>query len=116
MPVHLFPQACSPRGLGIDPQGVFLYTANSGSNNVSGYVIDSNSGALGAIAGSPFATGGTGPSAVAVDANSSIVYVTEQTSHDIAAFGIFSQGVLKPVAGSPFGVATSASAIGLVLR
>jgi 6-phosphogluconolactonase len=111
-----FAAGAQPKGLAIDPQGVFLYAANFGSNNVSGYLIDSNSGALGAIAGSPFATGGTGPSAVAVDANSSIVYVTEQTSHDIAAFGIFSQGVLKPVAGSPFGVATSASAIGLVLR
>ena len=111
-----FAAGVQPKGLAIDPQGTFLYAANFGSNNISAYLIDSNSGALGAITGSPFATGGTGPSAVAVDANSSIVYVTDQISHDIAGFGIFSQGVLKPVAGSPFGVATSASAIGLVLR
>jgi 6-phosphogluconolactonase len=111
-----FAAGVQPKGLGIDPQGALLYTANFGSNNVSAYVIDSASGALGAVTGSPFTTGGVGPSAVAVNANSSIVYVTEQGSHDIAAFGIFSNGVLQPVIGSPFGVATSASAIGLVLR
>ncbi|HLK53647.1 MAG TPA: beta-propeller fold lactonase family protein, partial [Candidatus Angelobacter sp.] len=111
-----FTAGLQPKGLATDPQGTFLYAANSGSNDVSAYLIDPSSGALAAITGSPFATGGAGPSAVAVNANSSIVYVTEQGSHDIAAFGIFSQGVLKPVAGSPFGVATSASAIGLVLR
>jgi len=44
------------------------------------------------------------------------VYVTEQTSHDIAAFGIASNGALKAVTGSPFGVATSASAITVVRR
>ena len=111
-----FAAGVQPKGLGIDPQGAFLYTANFGSNNVSAYVIDSATGALGAVTGSPFATGGVGPSAVAVNSNSSIVYITEQGSHDIAAFGIFSNGVLQPVTGSPFGVATSASAIGLVLR
>jgi 6-phosphogluconolactonase (cycloisomerase 2 family) len=111
-----FAAGVQPKGLGIDPQGALLYTANFGSNNVSAYVIDSASGTLGAVTGSPFATGGVGPSAVAVNSNSSIVYVTEQGSHDIAAFGIFSNGVLQPVTGSPFGVATSASAIGLVLR
>jgi 6-phosphogluconolactonase len=111
-----FSAGAQPKGLGIDPQGALLYVANFGSNNVSAYVIDSASGALGAVTGSPFATGGVGPSAVAVNSNSSIVYVTEQSSHDIAAFGIFSNGVLQPVTGSPFGVPTSASAIGLVLR
>ena len=111
-----FAAGAQPRGLGIDPQGAFLFTANAGSNDVSAYLIDSASGTLGAVTGSPFATGGVGPSAVAVTANSSIVYVTDQTSHDIAAFGIFANGVLKPVTGSPFGVATSASSIGLVLR
>jgi 6-phosphogluconolactonase (cycloisomerase 2 family) len=111
-----FAAGAAPSGIGIDPQGALLFAANSGSNNVSAYAIDGSSGALGAIAGSPFATGGVGPSAVAVDANTSIVYVTDQVSHDIAAFGIASNGALKAVAGSPFGVATSASSISVVLR
>jgi 6-phosphogluconolactonase len=111
-----FATGAQPKGLTIDPQGALLYTANAGSNNVSGFVIDSASGALGAVTGSPFATGGVGPSAVAVSADTSVLYVTEQTTHDIAAFGIAGNGALKPIAGSPFGVATAATSIGLVLR
>lgn len=111
-----FATGAQPKGLTIDSQGALLYTANFGSNNVSGFAIDSASGALGAVTGSPFATGGVGPSAVAVDANTSLLYVTEQTTHDIAAFGISGNGSLTPIAGSPFGVATAATSIGLVLR
>jgi 6-phosphogluconolactonase len=111
-----FAAGAAPLGLGIDPQGALLFVANSGSNNVSAYAIDSSTGALGQVSGSPFPTGGVGPSAVAVDAETSFVYVTEQTSHDIAAFSIASNGSLQTVKGSPFGVATSASTIVVVQR
>jgi 6-phosphogluconolactonase (cycloisomerase 2 family) len=111
-----FAAGAAPIGLGIDPQGALLYAANSGSNSVSAYAIDAGSGALGAVTGSPFPTGGVGPSAVAVDADTSFLYVTEQGSHDIAAFTIASNGALHPVKGSPFGVATAASAITVVRR
>lgn len=110
-----FAAGTQPIGLGIDPQGAFLYAANTGSNNVSAYVIDSASGALGAVNGSPFATGGLGPSAVAVNSTTTAVYVTDQVSHDIAAFSISSSGVLKPLVGSPFNVATSASSVTVVV-
>jgi hypothetical protein len=53
---------------------------------------------------------------VAVDAQTSIVYVTDQTSHDVAALGIASNGALQAITGSPFGVAASASTISVVLR
>jgi 6-phosphogluconolactonase len=102
-----------PSGLGADPQGAFLFAANAGSNDVSAYLIDANSGALAAVAGSPFPTGGVGSTGIGVDSNSSIVYVMNATSHDVAAFGIGSKGVLTPVAGSPFGVATAATSIAL---
>jgi hypothetical protein len=42
--------------------------------------------------------------------------VTEQGTHDIAAYGIASNGALTPVAGSPFGVGAAASAIGIASR
>jgi 6-phosphogluconolactonase len=111
-----FAAGAAPVGLGIDPQGALLFVANNGSNNVSAYAIDSSSGALGQVSGSPFATGGVGPSAVAVDADTSFAYVTEQGSHDIAAFSIASNGALQPVKGSPFGVATAATSIAVVRR
>ena len=103
-----------PGALAVDPQGALLYAANTGSNSISAYVIDSASGALGAVNGSPFATGGTGPSALTVDSTTTVLYVSEQASHDIATFGILANGTLKPVTGSPFSVATSAQAIALV--
>jgi 6-phosphogluconolactonase (cycloisomerase 2 family) len=111
-----FAAGAAPSGLGMDPQGALLFAANTGSNNVSVYAIDASSGALGQVNGSPFATGGIGPSAVAVNSTTTAVYVTDQTSHDIAAFAISSSGALKPLAGSPFNVATAASSISLVLR
>ena len=43
----------------------FVYVANSGSNNVSGYTINATTGALTAIAGSPFPAG-LNPRSVAV--------------------------------------------------
>jgi 6-phosphogluconolactonase len=111
-----FATGAAPLGIGIDPEGAFLFVANSGSNTVSAYLIDSTSGALGQVSGSPFPTGGAGPSAVAVDTTTSFVYVTDQASHDIAAFSIASNGTLKTITGSPFGVATSSSTIAVVSR
>jgi 6-phosphogluconolactonase (cycloisomerase 2 family) len=48
--------------------------ANSGSNNVSAYSIDSSTGALSEISGSPFAAG-PGPTSIAVDPSGKFVYV-----------------------------------------
>jgi 6-phosphogluconolactonase len=109
-----FSAGALPSAVAADPQGSLLFAANTGSNNVSAYVIDKNSGALGQVTGSPFATGGQGPSALAVDPESTVLYVTDAVSHDVAALAIQTNGALKPVAGSPFGVATAGTAIVLV--
>jgi len=105
-----------PSALAADPQGALLFAANTGSNNVSVFVIDTTSGALGQVTGSPFATGGQGPSALAVDPNSTALYVTDGVTNDIAALAIGTNGTLTPVKGSPFGVATSGKGILLVTR
>ena len=44
-----------PFALAMDPLGMFLYTGNQASNNVSGLSINTTTGALTAIPGSPFA-------------------------------------------------------------
>ena len=49
----------------VAPSGRFAYVANGISNNVSGYTINPSTGALTAIAGSPFAAG-LGPVSVAI--------------------------------------------------
>jgi 6-phosphogluconolactonase (cycloisomerase 2 family) len=105
-----------PVAVAADPEGTLLFVANSASNTVSVYVIDATSGALGQVTGSPFPTGGRGPSALAVSADSTALYVTDAISNDITAFAIGSNGSLKPLAGSPFTLATSGSSIALVVR
>ncbi len=87
------------------------YVANSGSNNVSGYMI-ATTGALTTIGGSPF-SGVTAPSAVTVSANGSFVYVTNQGgANSVSAFTVNSTtGALTPVAGSPFAAGTTPNAV-----
>lgn len=43
-----------PFALAMDPAGMFLYTANQGSDNISGLSINATTGALKPILGSPF--------------------------------------------------------------
>jgi 6-phosphogluconolactonase len=107
-----FAAGAQPVAMATNPQGSLLYVANQGSNNVSAFVVDVTSGALGAIGGSPFPTGGQGPSFLA--ASGAFLYVTDQTSNDVAAFSIGSNGGLTAITGSPFNVATSATWITLI--
>ena len=111
-----FTAGTQPVAVAADPQGALLFAANSGSNNVSVYVIDASSGALGQATGSPFATGGQGPSALAVAADSTVLYVTDAVTNDVAALGIGSDGSLKPIAGSPFGLAAAGQSIVVVRK
>jgi YVTN family beta-propeller protein len=53
----------------VDPSGKLVYVANAESNSVSGYIINPNSGALTAVAGSPFAAGSGPVAALMVVAN-----------------------------------------------
>jgi 6-phosphogluconolactonase (cycloisomerase 2 family) len=46
-----------PLAVAVDPMGQFVYAANDGSADVSVYTVDSATGALTAVAGSPFASG-----------------------------------------------------------
>ncbi|MGB6306609.1 MAG: hypothetical protein WBF89_02365, partial [Steroidobacteraceae bacterium] len=49
--------------------GRFAYVANQGSSDLSAYVINSSTGFLTPVAGSPFATSGTTPVSLIVDPN-----------------------------------------------
>jgi len=101
------PSACGPRGVAVDPSGKYLYVANELSDNVSGFTIDSTTGALTLMADSPFAStsmnGSTGPRGVAVDPSDKYVYVTNHTSDDVSGYSInATTGELTPLSGSPF--------------
>jgi 6-phosphogluconolactonase (cycloisomerase 2 family) len=86
----------------IDPAGKFLYGATS-SNSVAAFAINAGTGALTAVPGSPFATGGTFSGPIVIDARSRFLYIANLTgSSSISGYTINSStGALTPVPGSP---------------
>jgi hypothetical protein len=93
----------------------FLYVANSTSNSISGYAVDDATGTLTPLGGSPFPAGST-PSSVTEGTWSGafglFLYVANSASNDLSVFSVgLSTGALTPVAGSPFPVGQSPSAV-----
>jgi 6-phosphogluconolactonase (cycloisomerase 2 family) len=93
----------APR-IAASPMGGFLYVANGGTNNVSVFSIDSTSGKLTSIPGSPFATGslGSGTLALAVTPDNKFLYAGDSNADEITVFSIGRDGALSVVAGSPY--------------
>lgn len=75
-----------PQSISIDPSGRFAYVANS-TDTLSAYSIDSSTGALTLLSGSPFATGNN-PSSVVVDPTGRYLYTANINSDDVSAFSI----------------------------
>jgi hypothetical protein len=85
-------------------QAQFVYVANANGNNVSGYTINAATGALTAIAGSPFPAG-TNPASVAVDSSGKFAYVANSGSalNDVSGYTInATTGAVTDIPGSPF--------------
>lgn len=99
----------APVDLATDAAFKFLYTSNSGSNNVSAFVIDPTAQSLTPVPGSPFPAGLQPNSLLVVG---SWLYVTNGGDRTVSAFSIDSTtGTLTTVAGSPFTVGTNPSAL-----
>jgi Lactonase, 7-bladed beta-propeller len=101
VPGSPFPGAGSgPFKLAMDPQGNFLYVTFSGSNTVSSYRINHNTGAL-KLNGS--ASAGKGAGAVKTDPSGKFLYVANSIDNTISAYWIdWTTGALHAVSGSPF--------------
>jgi len=93
----------------VDPTGKFVYVANENSADVSAYTINSSTGALTEITGSPFASG-TYPYSVTVDPTGKFAYVANGGFMDagtVSAYTINSStGALTEITGSPFAAGT----------
>ena len=83
----------------------FAYVCNVGPNTLSAYHIGDD-GALKAVPGSPFNTGGVAPDSVAIDRSGGFAYVANQGDATISAFKIALDGALSPFPGSPFQAGT----------
>jgi len=100
-PENSYNVGLTPQGIAIDPTGSFLYVSNSGDGTVSAFTINPTTGALTAIAGSPFTASGTAstvtPTALAIDPSSQFLYVANGDALTISVFTITAgTGVLVP--------------------
>jgi len=80
----------------------FAYVANSGSDNVTGYMINPASGALTLLPTSPFPAG-SAPYSVTADPTGSFLYVANADSSDISAYAIGLNGDLTLIGRFPTG-------------
>src|SRR5713226_6341578 len=110
-----FSTGAFPRAMAAHPSGKFLYVPNCGNafctagGNVSAYTINSTTGALSPISGSPFAAG-SGPVSVAVAPPGTFAYVANQASNNVSAYTINSTtGALTLVGGSPFAAGSAST-------
>ena len=94
-----------PTGVIVDPTGSYVYVANKGSNNISGFTLTAASGQLTAIAGSPFASGGQFPTALVNDNSKKFVAVINSGNNgsggnsdmQVFKFDTTTNGKLDPV-------------------
>lgn len=81
----------------VDARGHFLYAANLAENDVWGFSIDAETGALSQLEGSPYRID---PGLLALQKQSNFLYIADEQG--ISAYAIQSDGSLLSVLGSPF--------------
>lgn len=114
MPVSVPTGGTSPQGIRFTPDGKFVIVANQGTNNVSVFSLDSTTGALTAVPGSPF-TSGTQPDPVAIapplvagtNRTGKFVFAGNTGGNSLSTYSIDSAGSLTPV-GAPISLGTNA--------
>ena len=110
------PTGFFPQGIGIDPFGKFVYTANSDDNTVSMFTINSTTGVLTPTT-PPAVPTGVDPGSATVDPSGRFAYVANQADGTVSMYTIDQNtGVLTPTTpataqagGGPFGVTVDPS-------
>ena len=110
LPGSPFPAQLGTDSVAIDPVKNRLYAANGSSDTISVFDIDTGTGALSEIAGSPFTIGsivGDYARTIAVSPKGTFLYVADATSWgpestSVFGFVIDANGALTPAPGSPF--------------
>ncbi len=79
----------------------FLYATRFQTSDVAGFHVDSTTGALVQVSGSPFPTT-TGSASIAVSRDHRFAYTADFDRDQISAFAIDPYGALVPIPGTPF--------------
>jgi 6-phosphogluconolactonase (cycloisomerase 2 family) len=103
------PAGSGPNTAVIDPSGKYLLVTNSLSNNISVFQIDTSSGALSQVPGSPFYANAS-PTEMVFTHSGQFVYVTNPGLGTVTGFS-FANGALTPVPNSPFFSGAGAAAL-----
>ncbi|HZT01058.1 MAG TPA: beta-propeller fold lactonase family protein [Steroidobacteraceae bacterium] len=91
--------------IAVDSQSAHLYLASAGDAKVAGFSIDATTGALTALAGSPYAAGTNAGGIPAFSPDGKYLYVVDQNTSggSVSGYSIDpTTGVLTALAGSPF--------------
>ena len=81
-----FSGGTSPISIAVHPSGKFVYAANQGSNDISLFKIDSNTGELTEVM--PRTAAGLNPAALVMDSGGDLIFVANQTSNNISVFSV----------------------------
>ena len=111
VPGSPFATDTGPHTMAVDPSGTVLYTANDGPptatnpvpGSISGFTIDSSTGALTAVQGNPLPIPVQGP--ISIDPMGRFLFIPEPTGVSVYTINT-ATGALSEVAGSPFPAAT----------
>ncbi len=91
-----------------------VYVSEASIGQICAYSLNTSTGALTTLPGSPFITAnGQGVQGLAIDPSGKFLYATEPNANQVAVFAIASTGALTEIAGSPFatGVLPVAAAV-----
>jgi 6-phosphogluconolactonase len=113
-PGQTFPGGGGVESLAVHPAGTFLY-ASGFFMGITGYAVDTASGDLTELSGSPFIPGGTFfNSTLVVHPSGKFLYMADSDVDGVRVFPIASDGSLgAEIAGSPFASGTGAKDISL---
>lgn len=89
-----------PKSVAIDPLGRYAYVANAGSDDVSAYARDVNTGALAFLGNFQVGSSDDSPWSVVVDPSGKFVYVANFHSNTVAIFTIDSASSTSGIAGA----------------
>lgn len=97
----------SPQGIAVTPDGNFVVAVNQGTSTVSVFSLDSGTGVLTAVSGSPFGSGNQ-PGPVAIDPSGKFVFVGNTGGNSLSAYSIDTSGNLTALAGTPIALGVNA--------
>jgi 6-phosphogluconolactonase (cycloisomerase 2 family) len=95
--------------IAVDAQSAHLYLASAGDNEVAGFAIDATTGALAALARSPYPAGAGAGAIPAFSPDGKFIYVMDEGAtgtgnNSVSGYSIGADGSLTAIPGSPFPV------------